>query len=58
VSHPRWADLPITRVLATWERGEGRVLTGVGGIPYYRETNSVLVADKITAIDEVLAESN
>jgi hypothetical protein len=45
-------------VLATWERGEGRVLTGVGGIPYYRETNSVLVADKITAIDEVLAESN
>jgi aminoglycoside phosphotransferase (APT) family kinase protein len=43
---------------ATWERGKGWVLTGVSGIPYYRETNPVLVADKITAINEVLAESN
>jgi len=24
---------------ATWERGKGWVLTGVGGIPYYRDTN-------------------
>ena len=43
---------------ATWERGKGWVLTGVFGIPYYRDTNPVLVADKITAIDELLAESN
>src|SRR5439155_476928 len=38
---------------ATWERGKGWVLTGVFGIPYYRETNPVLVADKITAIEAV-----
>jgi hypothetical protein len=43
---------------ATWERGKGWVLTGVSGIPYYRDTNPVLVADKITAINEVLAESD
>jgi aminoglycoside phosphotransferase (APT) family kinase protein len=43
---------------ATWERGKGWVLTGVFGIPYYRDTNPVLVADKITAIHEVLAESS
>jgi aminoglycoside phosphotransferase (APT) family kinase protein len=43
---------------ATWERGKGWVLTGVGGIPYYRETNPALAADKIIAIDAVLAESN
>lgn len=42
---------------ATWERGKGWVLTGVFGIPYYRETNPVLVADKICAIEAVLAES-
>jgi aminoglycoside phosphotransferase (APT) family kinase protein len=41
----------------TWERGKGWVLTGVGGIPYYRDTNPVLVADKITAIEAVLAAS-
>ena len=40
---------------ATWERGKGWVLTGVFGIPYYRDTNPVLVADKITAIEAVLA---
>jgi aminoglycoside phosphotransferase (APT) family kinase protein len=43
---------------ATWERGKGWVLTGVAGIPYYRDTNPVLVADKITAIEAVLADSN
>jgi aminoglycoside phosphotransferase (APT) family kinase protein len=41
---------------ATWERGKGWVLTGVVGIPYYRETNPVLVADKIRGIEAVLAE--
>jgi aminoglycoside phosphotransferase (APT) family kinase protein len=41
---------------ATWERGKGWVLTGVFGIPYYRDTNPVLVADKITAIEAVLAD--
>jgi aminoglycoside phosphotransferase (APT) family kinase protein len=43
---------------AAWERGKGWVLTGVGGIPYYRDTNPVLVADKIAAIEAVLADSN
>jgi aminoglycoside phosphotransferase (APT) family kinase protein len=43
---------------ATWERGKGWVLTGVFGIPYYRHTNPLLVADKITAIEAVLAASN
>jgi aminoglycoside phosphotransferase (APT) family kinase protein len=41
---------------ATWERGRGWVLNGVVGIPYYRETNPVLVADKISGIAAVLAE--
>ncbi|MBA2624755.1 MAG: aminoglycoside phosphotransferase family protein [Acidimicrobiia bacterium] len=41
---------------ATWERGKGWVLTGVFGIPYYRETNKVLVADKVRAIEAVLAD--
>ena len=41
---------------ATWERGEGWVLTGTFGIPYYRDTNPVLVADKVRAIDAVLAD--
>src|SRR3954465_3439928 len=36
---------------ATWRRGQGWVLTGVFGIPYYRDTNPVLVADKIAAIE-------
>lgn len=43
---------------ATWERGRGWVLTGVFGIPYYRDTNPVLVADKIRAIEAVLADSD
>ncbi len=41
---------------ATWTRGIGWVLTGVFGIPYYRDTNPVLVADKVTAIEAVLAD--
>lgn len=41
---------------ATWARGKGWVLTGVFGIPYYRDTNPVLVADKIRAIEAVLAD--
>ena len=43
---------------AAWERGKGWVLTGVFGIPYYRDTNPMLVADKITAIEAVLSASN
>jgi aminoglycoside phosphotransferase (APT) family kinase protein len=42
---------------AMWERGKGWALTGVIGIPYYRDTNPTLVADKIRAIDAVLADS-
>jgi aminoglycoside phosphotransferase (APT) family kinase protein len=42
---------------ATWERGKGWALTGVFGIPYYRDTNPVLVADKIRAIEAVLQDS-
>jgi aminoglycoside phosphotransferase (APT) family kinase protein len=34
---------------ATWARGKGWVLTGVGAPAYYRETNPILVADKIRA---------
>ena len=41
---------------ATWERGKGWVLTGVYGIPYYRDTNPVLVANIVRAITAVLAE--
>ena len=43
---------------ATWERGKGWVLTGVFGIPYYRDTNPVLVASKVRAIEAVLADSD
>jgi hypothetical protein len=42
---------------ATWARGKGWVLTGAFGIPYYRHTNPVLVADKITAVEAILADS-
>jgi aminoglycoside phosphotransferase (APT) family kinase protein len=42
---------------ATWERGKGWALTGIGGIPYYRDTNPVLVADKIRGIEAVLQDS-
>jgi len=41
---------------AEWERGKGWVLQGVAGIPYYRDTNPVLVADKIHAIEAVLSD--
>jgi aminoglycoside phosphotransferase (APT) family kinase protein/RimJ/RimL family protein N-acetyltransferase len=41
---------------AEWARGKGWVVTGVFGIPYYRYTNPVLVADKIRAIEAVLGE--
>lgn len=41
---------------ATWARGKGWVLTGVGAPAYYRETNPVLVADKIKAIEAVLQD--
>jgi hypothetical protein len=41
---------------ATWERGRGWVLMGVGGITYYRNTNPVLAADKVRAIEAVLSE--
>lgn len=42
---------------AAWERGKGWVLTGVFGIPYYRDTNPVLVANAIRAIKAVLDDS-
>ena len=42
---------------ATWERGKGWVLTGAFGIPYYRDTNPVLVASKVRGIEAVLADS-
>ena len=41
---------------AEWARGKGWVVTGVFGIPYYRYTNPVLVADKLHAIEAVLEE--
>jgi aminoglycoside phosphotransferase (APT) family kinase protein len=41
---------------ATWTRGMGWVLTGVGAPVYYRETNPILVADKIKAIEAVLQD--
>jgi aminoglycoside phosphotransferase (APT) family kinase protein len=40
----------------TWERGKGWVLEGVFGIAYYRNTNPVLVANAIRAIEAVLAD--
>ncbi|GAC1316750.1 MAG: hypothetical protein NVSMB16_13480 [Acidimicrobiales bacterium] len=42
---------------AAWERGKGWVLTGVFGIPYYRDTNPVLVANAVRAIKAVLDDS-
>jgi len=41
---------------ATWERGKGWVLTGVVGIPYYRDTNPALVANQVRGIEAVLAD--
>jgi aminoglycoside phosphotransferase (APT) family kinase protein len=43
---------------ATWERGKGWVLTGVFGIPYYRDTNPVLVANAVRGIEAVLAAAD
>jgi aminoglycoside phosphotransferase (APT) family kinase protein len=40
----------------TWERGKGWVLEGVFGISYYRKTNPTLVANIVTAIENVLAD--
>jgi hypothetical protein len=34
------------------------VLTGAFGIPYYRDTNPVLVASKVRGIEAVLADSD
>ena len=41
---------------ATWARGRGWALIGVGALPYYRETNPAIVAEALHAIAEVLAE--
>jgi len=41
---------------ATWLRGVGWILPGVFGIVYYRETNPILVAELVRAINEVVAE--
>lgn len=43
---------------ATWERGKGWVLRGVFGIAYYRDTNPVLVAKNVRAIEAILSDSN
>lgn len=43
---------------AMWARGKGWALAGISGITYYRETNPVLVADKIRAIEAVLADDD
>jgi aminoglycoside phosphotransferase (APT) family kinase protein len=43
---------------AMWERGKGWALSGVGGIPYYRDTNPTLAADKVRAIEAVLADAD
>ncbi len=43
---------------AMWARGKGWALAGITGIPYYRKTNPVLVADKIRAIEAVLADDD
>lgn len=65
-SHPAWALLPKAARQAfrkevgmdegTWLRGVGWILPGVFGIVYYRETNPVLVAELVRAINEVLAD--
>ncbi len=41
---------------AQWTRGKGWALMGIFGIPYYRHTNPVLVADKVHVIRAVLEE--
>jgi aminoglycoside phosphotransferase (APT) family kinase protein len=41
---------------ATWARGRGWALTGVGALPYYRDTNPPIVARARRLIESVLAE--
>lgn len=41
---------------ATWDRGRGWALTWIGALPYYRDTNPIIVATARRAIAEVLAE--
>lgn len=41
---------------ATWARGRGWALTSVIALPYYAETNPVIVAEARYTIDEVLAD--
>jgi aminoglycoside phosphotransferase (APT) family kinase protein len=41
---------------AAWDRAKAWVLTGVYGVPYYRATNPLLVADKVRGINAVLAD--
>jgi len=43
---------------ATWERGKGWALNGIFGVNYYRSTNPTLVADKLRAIEAVLADTD
>ena len=41
---------------ATWARGRGWALMGLGALPYYRHTNPAIVARARHTIDEVLAD--
>ena len=41
---------------AEWARGKGWAVTGVFGVPYYRHTNPILVADKLHTIEAMLAD--
>lgn len=41
---------------AAWARGKGWVITGIFGLPYYRDTNPVLVANARRGIEAVLAD--
>ena len=43
---------------ATWQRGKGWALTGVFGIPYYRDTNPLLAANARRGIEAVLADNS
>jgi aminoglycoside phosphotransferase (APT) family kinase protein/RimJ/RimL family protein N-acetyltransferase len=41
---------------AEWARGRGWALMGIFGVPYYRYTNPVLVADKVHVLEALLEE--
>ena len=41
---------------ATWARGRGWALMGLGALPYYRNTNPAIVARARRQIDEVIAD--